>query len=98
MCCGLRGRIGQRAGSALQEAAWGLGGMRDPEQIQVYLDGQEVEGGPSEMALFALKEELKPVWVEGRADKKNGAKALGRDGRGTVPGQSEIWGLGQVGW
>lgn len=97
-CFGLRGRIGQRVGSALREAAWGPGGMRDREQIQVDLGGQEVEGGPSARALFALKEELRAVGVEGRADKKNWAKALGRDGRGTIPGQAEVWGLGQVGW
>lgn len=57
--CGLRGRAELRrrtegwakGGAALQEAAWGPGGMRDQEWIQVYLGGQEVEGGSSEGAL-----------------------------------------------
>lgn len=51
--CGLRGRTEgwARGGAALQEAAWGPGGMRDQERIQVYLGDQEVEGGPSEGAL-----------------------------------------------
>lgn len=76
--CGLRRRTGQREGSALQDTAWGPGGMRDHEQIRVYLGGQDIEGGPSKRALFALKEELRAAGVEGRADKKDRAKAWKR--------------------
>lgn len=69
----------------------GIGETR--EQSQGYLGGQEVEEGPSERVLFALKEELRAVVVEGRTDKKDGAKAWKRWER-----QAEVWGLRQVGW